>query len=289
MWDQLSREDSWPTISAEAHKRHSHTRLYTMPRYIRTMSARSFCIALATVLIWGSASAQFTVKDTAATALLPMTFAYSYQLPAADLSQRFGANHSLSFSAAYKFRSNYLLGVQGAFIFGNQVRQPGLLQNVINSQGQILSTDGTPAGVLIQQRGYSVLAYAGRIISVAGPTKNSGLMLRLGGGVLRHKIRIETQNDVVPQIEDENLEGYDRLSAGPAAYLFVGYQHFGKNRRVNFMVGYEIIQGFTEPLRAFNFDTEQADTDTRRDGLNGLRFGWTIPIYTQKSQRIFFN
>lgn len=232
------------------------------------------------------ALAQKGLRDTTLT-MVPISASYAYQLPSGDMSERFGVNHNIGLSAAVKFKSNYMLGVQGTFIFGNNVNQPGLLQNMYDSQGQILNTSGKPAGILLFERGYTIMGFAGRIISVAGPNPNSGLMIRLGAGYMRHKIRIETQNDEVPQLEGDNIEGYDRLTAGPAASIFVGYQNFSNNRTINFMFGFEIIQGFTKSLRAYNFDTEQADTDTRLDALNGLRFGWTLPIYRRPAEKYY--
>jgi hypothetical protein len=250
------------------------------------MLSHRLTITLLLLGLIGQLIAQKGIRDTTL-ALVPITVSYAYQLPAGDMSERFGQNHNIGVSAGIKLRSNYILGVQGTFIFGNKVQQPGLLQNMFDSQGQILNTSGKPAGVLFFERGYSIIGFAGKIIPVAGPNPNSGIMLRVGGGYLRHHIRIETQNDEVPQLEDENLEGYDRLTAGPAVSIFAGYQNFSNNRKINFMFGFEIIQGFTKSLRALNFDTEQADTDTRLDALNGFRFGWTLPIYKRPAEKYY--
>jgi hypothetical protein len=128
----------------------------------------------------------------------------------------------------------------------------------------------------------------GKIIPVAGPNPNSGLMLKFGMGYLRHKIRIQTQENEVPQLQGDYLEGYDRLSAGPLAMLYVGYQHFGNRGRINFHVGWEMMAAFTEPLRAYNFDIQRADPDTRFDALNGIRAGWSLPIYKKRDDRFHF-
>ena len=244
-------------------------------------------LALFGMLLWLPGWAQFGLNDSSAV-LFPLNVGYSFQSPFGDMGNRFGTNHSISFGPAVKLRSNYTFGLQGAFLVSSNVEETGLLRNVIDDEGQILNTEGDPATVLIQQRGYTIMAYAGRIINTVGRNPNSGIMLRLGGGYMRHKIRIETQNDVVPQLEGDNLEGYDRLAGGPAAYFYLGYRHFSNSRLVNFHGGFEIIQGFTEPLRAFNFDTGRAETGTRRDGLIGFRVAWTIPIYRDKPEKVFF-
>ena len=89
---------------------------------------------------------------------------------------------------------------------------------------------GEQADVFLYERGWTVFAMAGKLLPVIGPNPNSGLVLKVGGGYMRHKVRVQTQKNVVPQLEDEYLEGYDRLSAGPAALGYVGYQHLEQQR-----------------------------------------------------------
>ena len=171
------------------------------------------------------------------------------------------------------------MGAEGSFIFGNKVNEPGILSNVINREGQIVDVDGQQADVFLYERGYTVFAVVGKLLPLFGPNPNSGLMVKVGGGYMRHKVRVQTQKNVVPQLEDEYLEGYDRLTAGPAALAFVGYQNFGNKGRINFHIGLELMAGFTQPLREFNFDTEQYNKSSRVDLLTGIRAGWSLPIY----------
>ncbi len=221
-------------------------------------------------------------------ALVAVQASYAHQWPGGDLATRFGANSNLGISTYRKFKSNWLIGAEGSFIFGNQVREPGILRNVINSSGQIVDQDGIMADVFLFQRGWSAFGFVGRMLPVIGPNPNSGLVIKLGGGYLRHKVRVQTQQNVVPQLEDEYLEGYDRLTAGPAALAYVGYHHFGNRRLVNFHIGLELMAGFTEPLRAFNFDTEQYNAGGRFDLLSGIRAGWSLPIYRRHDDRFHY-
>ena len=231
--------------------------------------------------------AQRGIQDTSIT-IVPITLSYAYQLPNGDLGEQFGANNNLGFSASVKFKSNYSLGLEGSFIFGNKVTDRSMLSNLTTSNGVIVNQDGEPAKILLFERGYTVMAFAGKVIPIAGPNPNSGILLKLGGGYMRHKVLIESQNDVVPALEGEYLKGYDRLTAGPAAMFFVGYQHLGNNRFINFLVGFELNIGFTESLRPYNFDTGRADKSAHYDGLNGLRFGWTLPIYKARDDRQYY-
>lgn len=241
-------------------------------------------ITLALIGLARPCYAQGTIRDTTLS-MVVISAGYAHQVPGGDLADRFGLNSNIGLSAARKTRSNYLLGVEGSFIFGNKVVEPGILNNVINSAGQIIDQDGQMADVFLFERGWTAFATVGRIFPILGPNPNSGLMVKLGGGYMRHKVRVQTQKNVVPQLEDEYLDGYDRLSAGPAALAFIGYQHFGNRRRVNFFVGVELMAGFTHALRLYNFDTEQYNTPERTDLLTGLRVGWSLPIYRRLDDR----
>jgi hypothetical protein len=254
--------------------------------YFRRLMKRAFAPLLLAAALPALAQ-RHSVRDTSI-ALVSVNAGYAYQWPGADMAARFGPNSSISLGAFRKFRSNWLAGAEGSFLFGNKVVEPGMLRNVINSAGQIIDKDGAMADVFLFERGWTAMAYAGRLIPLIGPNPNSGIMLKLGAGYMRHKVRVQTQQNVVPQLEDEYLEGYDRLSAGPAALGYLGYQHFGNRRLVNFHIGVELMAGFTEPLRAFNFDTEQYNTGSRTDLLTGIRAGWSLPIYRRLDERFHY-
>ncbi len=251
------------------------------------MDRHSIVLVLLAFCAGGASYAQRSVEDTAI-AMVPITLSYAYQLPSGDLGNQFGPNHNIGISATRKFRSNYSLGLEGSFIFGNQVADQSMLRDIITANGAIVNQDGHPAKVLLYERGYTVMAVAGKLMPIAGPNPNSGILLKLGGGYMRHKVLIESQNDVVPALEGEYQKGYDRLAAGPAAMFFVGYQHLSNNRRINFLVGFELNIGFTQSLRPYSFDAHRADTGTHFDGLNGLRVGWTLPIYKARDNREYY-
>lgn len=244
-----------------------------------------FLIALLAFLPF-AARAQRTgsIRDSTI-ALVAVQPSYAHQWPGGDLETRFGHNSNIGISAYRKFRSNWLVGGEGSFLFGNQVREPGILRNVVNSAGQIVDKDGLMADVFLYQRGWTAFGFAGRLFPVIGPNPNSGLVVKVGAGYMRHKVRVQTQRNVVPQLEDDYLQGYDRLTAGPAVLGYLGYHHFGNRRLMNFHLGAEVMAGFTEPLRAYNFDTEQYNRAGRSDLLMGLRAGISLPIYRRADDR----
>lgn len=241
-----------------------------------------FCL-LSRVPSYGQAG----LRDTSIL-IVPITMSYSFQLPQGDMADRFGFNHNIGLSAGVKFRSNYMLGLDGSFIFGNNVRERGLLSEIVSTGNVVVAQDGKPAQVFLYERGYTISAFAGKLIPVAGPNPNSGLLLKLGAGYMRHKIRVETQTTDVPALEGEYLKGYDRLSAGPMVSAFIGYQHLSNNKRINFLVGFQMDLAFTEQLRPFNFNSGRSNSGTRFDGLNGIRVGWTLPISRSGDDRVYF-
>lgn len=228
-----------------------------------------------------------SIRDTTI-ALVAVQASYAQQLPGGDMAERFGTNSNIGLGAFRKFRNNVTLGGEGSFIFGNKVVEPGILGNVINSAGQILDAEGVLADVFLFERGWSAFATVGKIFPVIGPNPNSGLHVKVGAGFMRHKVRVQTQKNVVPQLEDEYLHGYDRLAAGPAAIGYIGYQYFGNKHMVNFHVGLEVMAGSTKALHPYNFDTEQYNKANRLDMLTGLRVGWSLPIYRKADTGFHF-
>lgn len=229
-----------------------------------------------------------SVRDTSI-AMTIVTASYAYQIPAGDMALRFGPNNNIGLSGTYKARSNFFVGAECSFLFGNRINETSLLRNILTEDGSVLDRFGQPATVFLYERGYTVMAHVGKVMPIAGPNPNSGILLKLAGGYMRHKIRLETQENEVPQIEGEYLKGYDHLCAGPAFALTVGYQHISNNRLVNFLVAFESTVALTRSLRPYNFDTGPASDDIRNDILNGLRVGWSLPIYKRQDDAFYFH
>ena len=59
---------------------------------------------------------------------------------------------------------------------------------------------------------------------------------------------------------------------------------------INFTLGVEAIQGFTQNRRSFNFDTQMQDTAMRLDALLGAKLTWTLPFYlgSDRSEEIIY-
>ena len=208
------------------------------------------------------------------------TFSYGWQIPGGDLSERYGDNFSLGLQTDFlTANSQWLFGLSGQFLFGSNVKTD-VLSGLRTPEGFIIGNDRQPASIQLRERGFYLGVEGGRLFALSSDNPRSALRLTLGGGLLQHQIRL--QNDPlrsVPQIEGPYEKGYDRLTNGLALRQYIGYQLLGTDRRANFSVGIECMQGFTRNRRIFNFDTRRRENETRLDLLFGIRLGWILPFY----------
>jgi hypothetical protein len=231
--------------------------------------------------------AQTNVKDSALSFSM-IKFSYAFQEPGGDLANRFGYNSNIATGFSIKTKHNLILGADGSFIFGNQVKQNGILDSLKNSSGWIINQNGIPSTVRLFERGFTVSFYVGKMFHILAPNPNSGIVIYGGPTYLYHKIQINDIGHQVPELTSGYLKGYDRLSSGFGFNEFIGYFYFGNKRLINFFGGIELIQGFTKSLRGYNYDSRQTDTATRKDFLYGLRVGWILPLYRKTLQQYYY-
>ena len=108
---------------------------------------------------------------------------------------------------------------------------------------------------------------------------------------LEHHIRIETNNQVSPQIELDYKKGYDKLVAGINFHQFIGYAFMANAGFINFYGGVYFQQGFTKNQRSIFYTdpTSPVSQAVRNDFNYGLKVGWLIPIYKRKPKEYYFN
>jgi len=239
------------------------------------------------VLYSNCISSQFQVRDSIL--FNPhVEIGGGYQMPYGDMAKRFGNSGVAGLGFHIKAKSQWYYGVQGSYFFGNQVTEPGLMQNLYTNAGEILDNQGQKSIVYIQERGWMYFMDGGRLFPVIGPNQNSGILAYGGVGYMHHKIRIEHQSNEIAQLEGEYLKGYDRLTMGPAAHVFLGYFHMSNNKLINFFGGVEVAHAWTRGVRSIYFDTREVDHRMRNDGLVGLRAGWVVHLYKRTPDAYYF-
>ena len=211
-----------------------------------------------------------------------------FQLPAGDIADRFGFNSTIGFGYQHKTKGNWLYMTDLNFIFGNEINQDSLIQNLINQDGFVISDNGQVANVSFFERGFYTTFRVGKVIPLSSSNLNSGLMLMAGGGFLQHKIHIKVEDDMAAALRGDYQKGYDRMSNGFSAAQFVGYLHMGKNRLYSYFIGFEVVEGWTQNRRSMNFDTMRRDEEARFDMLYGIKIGWCIPFRQRLAKDYYY-
>ncbi len=252
---------------------------------------RQILLPLALLLLTASFTApvlaQSAPANTGNALLLPLN--YAFQLPGADMAERFGGNFSLGGGLEYlTAKQNWFIGLQGQFLFGSTVKTD-VLAELRTPEGFIYGNNKSVADIQLRERGFYAGVHIGKLLPLSAANPRSALRLSFGAGLLQHKIRIqEDPIAAVPQLEGAYEKGYDRLSNGLALKQFIGYQMLGTEGRINFYAGLEFMQGFTRSRRDFQFDLRGAPEEERLDLLFGLRVGWILPFYLRKGEEIYY-
>lgn len=216
---------------------------------------------------------------------------YGLNWTAGDLKERLGVLNNIGFFAGYKTKRNWIFGAEGGFLFGNKIHETGILNNLADSKGNITDQNGDIAIIRILSRGFFANAVVGKVIPVFNTNKNSGILLNVGIGYTAYKYRIETQENVVPQIELNYRKGYDRLTAGINTSQFIGYSYMANQGAFNFYGGFYIQEAFTQNQRNIFYDQPNipVDKSIRTDILYGFKVGWMIPIYKRVPKEFYYN
>ena len=208
-----------------------------------------------------------------------------------DLADRYGYLNHVGIFAGYKTKKNWVFGLDGMFIFSSSNRIPGVLDDLKDSKGNITDQNGDIAIVRTLPRGFYANGVIGKVLPVFSPNPNSGLYVNFGVGYLLHKLRIETQDHVVPLLELDYRKGYDRLTSGINTSQFIGYALMANDSPINFYAGFYAQQGFTYNQRTINFDSPETpvSTDVRLDLQFGFKVGWMIPVYQRQPKEFYFD
>lgn len=260
-----------------------------MIRSLKKIKKLALALILLTAVNNKSALAQNT-NSIEAGRFFSVGFSFSSYVPGGDLADRFGNHFGLGITPQFKTSSNWIFSANGQFIFGNDVKQPGLMANLYSEKGELLDKDGQIATILLFQRGMSYSLRVEKLFAIQ-PEKNpnAGIVLGFGLGFLQHKIRIEHQNNRMPQIDDGYEKGYDRLSNGTLLEQNIGYYHISRKKLTNFRVELVFNQGFTQSRRDYNFDDRAKDTKKRIDLFSGVRVTWQLPLYRRMANDYYIN
>lgn len=248
-------------------------------------------------MAFGSAHlmAQKSIRDSTIS-LFNIGLVYNGFGPGGDLADRFGYTNVVGLEACYKLRNNFYFQTGPRFIFGNTVREriAAGVTSLVGSpdQGfsvQAIGADGRFYQVRLWERGIIVPLAVGKIFPITPRhNPNSGIFVELGAQFIQHKVQIDVVGNPVPYLAGDYLKGYDRLTNGIGIMQAFGYRYYSNRKLLNFQVGFEFSQNFTQSRRDFNFDLGYRDDRQRRDLLYGFRVGWIFPIYQDAATEDYY-
>jgi len=217
-----------------------------------------------------------------------LTFGYTHQLPIGDLADRFGDNSSIGFSFFQEKENNLFYGIEGGYLFSNNVRDTTIFDNITTSIGAIIGADGNYSNVNLMERGFDVHVFFGYAYH---PKENnlSGLYFSGGMGFLQHKIFIDTKSQNVPQLDEEYKKGYDRLTNGFSTKWETSYKYYSQNGKFQMYAGINMTVAYTKNRRSYLFDKMEYTPNTGSwDNLLGINMGIIIPIHRKNEEEFHY-
>ncbi|PLX02477.1 MAG: hypothetical protein C0594_11880, partial [Marinilabiliales bacterium] len=79
---------------------------------------------------------------------------YSVQFPGGDLADRFGVNSNIGASFGLKLKSNWYLGAECVYLFGNNLREDNIFDSITSSEGELITRYGDFASTAVSERGF---------------------------------------------------------------------------------------------------------------------------------------
>ena len=231
---------------------------------------------------------QVSIRDSAIS-LHTVAAQYTMLWPGADMAKRFGIANALGLTYAYKLKSNFYAEITYNYMWGSEVNENTILDKLKTSSGNIIDNQGYLNPVSLSLKGFSCFLGIGKIFPVIGPNPNSGIFFSIHGGFIQHQIVFSYLQKNIPQVSGDYAKGYDRLTNGWALKENIGYMNLSNNNFLNWTLGFEFIQGFTQSRRDWNIDTRQKDTKARLDLLSGFIIQIRIPLYKEAPETFNYN
>jgi len=215
-------------------------------------------------------------------------FNYNYQVPLGNLSTTFGDNSAIGISYFLEKTSNIFYGIEANYLFGSNIKDSTIFDNITTSTGAIIGADGHYANVNIMERGFDAYLFAGYAFHFED-NNLSGIYLSQGLGYLQHLIFIDTKNQNVPQLDENMKKGYDRFTNGISGKLSIDYKYYSKKGKFQISVGINYTTAYTKIQRAYNFaENSHYPSGRKWDNLQGFKVEVIIPIRRKNEEKFHY-
>lgn len=211
---------------------------------------------------------------------------YGYFRPAGDLADRYGNNLAFNVLGHYVTSGNAVLGMDFTYMFGDNVKED-VVASFRSKEGYFLGDNGLATDLFLRQRGFTLTGQGGYLFPLSKKSR-TGIMVLVGAGILQHQVRILDDQNAVAQLRGDLRKGYDRLTRGFTLSQDIMYTHLSSNHRINLKFGLTCFQGWTDEVRAVNFDTGLPTLSSRLDLGFGLKAVWLLPFYISAQERVYY-
>tara|TARA_Y100000385_G_scaffold273707_1_gene315891 strand:+ start:594 stop:1325 length:732 start_codon:yes stop_codon:yes gene_type:complete len=216
------------------------------------------------------------------------TFNYNYQIPTADLANTFGNNSAIGASYFSETNDNLFYGIGGNYMFGNNVKDTTLFDNISTSIGGIIDASGHYANINLLQRGFNTHIFVGYAFHFTN-NNLSGIYLSQGVGYMQYQIFIDTKNQNIPQLNEEMKKGYDRFSNGISTKFSADYKYYHKKGKFQISSGVNYTMAYTKIQRAYDFANKEYYSSKRKwDQLLGFKLELIIPIHRKNEEEFHY-
>ena len=213
---------------------------------------------------------------------------YTAQFPFGNMADRFGFNSLFGMYIAYKTKKNWIVGLEGSFLFGTTVKENYVLDKISLPSGQLVGQTNALIRPKLQEMGASLKFTFGKVVPFSEKYPDAGLLFLTGFGFLSHKININVKGSTLPQLDKTYRKGYDRMANGPVISQFIGGVFMARRKYVSAYAGLQFDLAFTQGRRPYDFYSMQPMHDKRIDMFLGIRVGWIIPVFTQTSEKEYY-
>ena len=241
---------------------------------------KKFCIAILCIV--------FMYSNAQGNKQAAFTFNYNYQVPIGSLSNTYGNNSAIGASYFVEKNNNIIFGIEGSYLFGNNIKDTTIFENISTSTGAIIGSDGRYTDIKLMQRGCDAYIFVGYAFH---PSKNnlSGIYISQGIGYLQHKIFIDTKNQNVPQLNENMKEGYDQFSNGISTKFAIDFKYYHKKGRFQISSGFNYIMAHTKNQRLYDFVNQKYyDSLKKWDKLLGFKIEVIIPVNRKNEEEFHY-
>ena len=216
------------------------------------------------------------------------TFNYNYQMSIGSSTSPFGNNSAVGSSYFFELDKNIIFGVEANYLFGTDMNDSTIFENISTSNGGIIGSDGYYANINLMQRGLDSYLFTGYAIHPS-KSNSSGFYILQGFGYIEKKIFIDTKNQNVPQLDENMKKGYDQFSNGFSTKTSIDYKYYHNKGRFQMSIGVNYTMTYIKNQREYDFANNKYYSSKRTwEKLLGLKTEIIIPINRKNENQFHY-